>query len=65
MNGGISLASKMPLLIKIVHIKFQFLTHSLMEIISLWFGTRVLYTLGFSWLIWAHTACTLVVDILL
>ena len=35
MNGGISLASKMPLLTKIVHIKFQFLTHSLMEIISL------------------------------
>ena len=35
MNGGISLASKMLLQTKIVHIKFQFLTHSLMEIISL------------------------------
>ena len=34
MNGRIPLASKMLLLTKIVHIKFQFLTHSLMEIIS-------------------------------
>ena len=34
-NGGIPLASKMPLQTKIVHIKFQFLTNSLRNIISL------------------------------
>ena len=45
MNGGISLASKMPLLTKIVHIKFQqFLTHSLMEIISLTYFLKDLYS---------------------
>ena len=44
MNGGISLASKMPLQTKIVHIKFQFLTHSLNEIISLTDFLRDLYS---------------------
>ena len=44
MNGGISLASKMLLRTKIVHIKFQFLTHSLMEIISLTDFLKDLYS---------------------
>ena len=44
MNGGISLASKMHQLTKIVHIKFQFLTHSLMEIISLTDFLKDLYS---------------------
>ena len=44
MNGGITLVSKMPLLTKIVHIKFQFLTHSLMEIISLTDFLKDLYS---------------------
>ena len=44
MNGGISLASKMLVLTKIVHIKFQVLTHSLMEIISLTDFLKDLYS---------------------
>ena len=43
-NGGISLASKMLLRTKIVHIKFQFLTHSLIEIISLTDFLKDLYS---------------------
>ena len=44
MNGGISLASKMLLQTEIVHIKFQFLTHSLKEIISLTDFLKDLYS---------------------